>query len=133
MVCVCAGATLFELQKSYYDQLVTNYHPRFNNTQLFNQGVRPENVAKIAKGTSTNDKYPTSEKSLDILKIDVDSCDCHVLSQLMLDPFYKAKVTTKNQKEDDKRKNTHPPHTYTNFKQNQNQHFQNTYICVPLR
>lgn len=39
-----------------------------------------------------NAPYPTETKTMDVFKIDIDGCDCHVLEEMLKDPFYRAKV-----------------------------------------
>lgn len=73
------GPAINTLRKNY---------ARFAGIDLWHMGVTATDVARTSKARSPN----TSGKTIDYLKLDIDSCDCHVLRTLMDDPYYHAKV-----------------------------------------
>ena len=57
-----------------------------------NAGIKPSTA--IADARQGRPKHAINNNSIDIIKIDIDSCDCHVLEALLADPsgYYRAKL-----------------------------------------
>ena len=60
---------------------------KFPNVKLINKGVSPSNVREILKVVKLHE-----DKTLDILKLDIDGCECQLLGELLEDPYYRAKI-----------------------------------------
>ena len=69
-----------------FEKLKRNLIP-FKNARPLNVGVYASTATSVA-----NDFPNPSMEDMDILKIDIDSCDCHILENLMLDKRYHAKI-----------------------------------------
>lgn len=86
------GGVLIEYDRHLFQQLRNNMQ-EYPNLQLVNDGISPENAVSLCKGKKIGDApNPSPHASLDILKLDIDGCECHILAVLMQDSFYLAKV-----------------------------------------
>lgn len=74
--------------KTVFEWLQRNYK-RFPGISLLHGGITASDAARVSKSKNPN---PGKNQSIDYLKLDIDSCDCHVLRTLMEDPYYHAKV-----------------------------------------
>lgn len=73
---------------SLIDSLRENLQP-FKNAVAEHEAITPSNVKQqVAKYMSTHGV----SSAPDIIKIDTDGCDCHILSSLMVDPLMHSKV-----------------------------------------
>jgi hypothetical protein len=92
------GGVFVEAGGDMLGKLAAHYAPRFPNAQPVQSFVAPSNVAAVARGDAARARaagvYPTPARSLDVLKIDIDGCDCHLLQVLLAEPdgFFAAKV-----------------------------------------
>ncbi len=92
------GGVFVEAASDAFASLTAHYSPRFPNAQLVQDFVSPSTVAFVARGDAARGHaagvYPVPSRSLDVLKIDIDGCDCHILQVLLAEPdgFFAAKV-----------------------------------------
>jgi len=83
-------AVLVELQHEWFAKLKKNY-ARFPKAHLVNKGIDLRNFNQVLRKPG---RRHISSQSMDILKFDIDSCECHFL-ELMLakdDGYFRAKV-----------------------------------------
>ena len=74
-----------------YFSLAANYERRFPNAQLVHAGVDIYNAAERANGAQKQGApCPSASSGLDILKLEIDSCECHILEKFIADPFFAA-------------------------------------------
>ena len=64
----------------------------FPNVEVLQSAVTVATAREVAKSKMTPVKFPRRYKSMDVMKIDVDVCDCHILQDMLADPFYHAKI-----------------------------------------
>lgn len=69
-----------------FPKLVENMKP-YKNVLCINKGIWASN----ARGPLLKVRRQNLE-SIDILKIDIDSCDCHILEELLKDHYFHAKI-----------------------------------------
>jgi hypothetical protein len=81
-----------------FKKLKENYQD-YRFAYLINEGVSPSNGRELCKQYFSDSlpikhyaPYPTKDKTLDVFKLDIDGCDCHVLEEMLKDPFYRAKL-----------------------------------------
>lgn len=92
------GGVFIEANEYEFGRLKGNYDARFPNAQTVNAFISPSNAAAVSRGDAARARaagvYPSQRRSLDVLKIDIDGCDCHILESLLAeaDAFFEAKV-----------------------------------------
>lgn len=92
------GGVFIEAGDESFDALEKAYSGRFRNAQTVLAFVSPSNAALLSRGDVARARnagtYPSSRRSLDVLKIDIDGCDCHILGVMLAEPdaFFHAKV-----------------------------------------
>lgn len=92
------GGVFIEANEYEFGRLKGNYDSRFPNAQTVNAFISPSNAAIVSRGDVARARsagvYPTQRRTLDVLKIDIDGCDCHILETLLAeaDGFFEAKV-----------------------------------------
>eukprot|EP00462_Mataza_sp_D1_P007026 CAMPEP_0175122408 /NCGR_PEP_ID=MMETSP0087-20121206/1699_1 /TAXON_ID=136419 /ORGANISM="Unknown Unknown, Strain D1" /LENGTH=424 /DNA_ID=CAMNT_0016404041 /DNA_START=65 /DNA_END=1336 /DNA_ORIENTATION=+ len=84
------GGTFVESKPDWFAKLQNNYSPRFPKAQLRNLFLSPSTVASVVKEGNTKDQ----DKTMDVLKVDTDGCDCHLLENLLKEEsgYFHAKV-----------------------------------------
>ena len=83
------GGVFIEPSNEDFPRMSEHYRSRFPNAQLIHAGIDIFSAAKLAKGTrQEGSPYPSAASGLDVLKLDIDSCECHILEILMQDPFF---------------------------------------------
>lgn len=83
-------AVLVEPSKKSFSRLKSNY-VGFQNAHLVNQGVDLRNFNQLLRKPG---RVHDSSKPMDILKFDIDACECHMLELFLAvtDGYFRAKV-----------------------------------------
>ena len=71
-----------------FDALQAKYNRTFPHVLTAKRGIAPSTAVEDARAGNPND----SGKSIDIIKIDIDSCECHILEVLLAERYYRAKI-----------------------------------------
>ena len=73
-----------------FDALQAKYNRTFPHVLTAKRGIAPSTAVEDARAGNPND----SGKSIDIIKIDIDSCECHILEVLLAEKtgYYRAKI-----------------------------------------
>ena len=83
------GGVFIEPSNEDFPRMSEHYRSRFPNAQLIHAGIDIFNAVELAKGTRREGSpYPSAASGLDVLKLDIDSCECQILEILMQDPFF---------------------------------------------
>ena len=88
------GGIVIEPNPVYWSDLKKNLGT-FENIYIEHEGISVSNAIELVKGPvalKQNAHYPTNDRTVDIFKFDIDSCECHILEEMMKDKFYHAKV-----------------------------------------
>jgi len=86
------GGVFVEYKKEAFEQLRASY-AQFPYAQLLNAAMQVSTSSHTARGkNASSGPYPSQDRSLDVFKFDIDSCDGHYLEEMLKDPFYRAKV-----------------------------------------